>query len=96
VGEHDHALVWIDHQEARIFQFKATEVDSATVRNTHPHRHIHHNANTRGSGHAPVDERFLERVTRAIKRQCAVELASQGAPATASETGAPAALAIGG
>lgn len=67
MSEHYHALVWIDHHEARIFHFNATEVDSATVHSTHPHQHIHHKANTRGSGHAPVDEAFLERVTQAIR-----------------------------
>jgi stalled ribosome rescue protein Dom34 len=67
MSEHYHALVWIDHHEARIFHFNATEVDSATVHSSHPHQHIHHKANTRGSGHAPVDEAFLERVTQAIR-----------------------------
>jgi hypothetical protein len=66
MNEHYHALVWIDHQEARIFHFNAAEVDSTTVRSSHPHQHIHHKANARGSGHAPVDEVFLERVTQAI------------------------------
>lgn len=64
--QHYHALIWIDHQEARIFQFNATDVDSTTVRSAHPHQHIHHKANTRGSGHAPIDEDFLERVTQAV------------------------------
>lgn len=66
MSEHFHALVWIDHQEAKIFHFNATEVDSTTVHSSHPHQHIHHKANTRGSGHAPVDEAFLERVAQAI------------------------------
>jgi stalled ribosome rescue protein Dom34 len=72
MSEHYHALVWIDHQEARIFQFNAAEVDSATVRSDHPHQHIHHKANTRDSGHAPVDEAFLERVAQAIMRAGAI------------------------
>jgi stalled ribosome rescue protein Dom34 len=66
MSDHYHALVWIDHHEARIFHFNATQVDSTTVHSGHPHQHIHHKANTRGSGHAPVDEAFLERVTQAI------------------------------
>jgi hypothetical protein len=72
MSEHYHALVWIDHHEARIFHFNAAEVDSTTVRSSHPHEHIHHKANTRGSGHAPVDEAFLERVTQAIMRAGAI------------------------
>jgi hypothetical protein len=55
-------LVWIDHQEARIFHFNAVEAERTSVRSSHPHQHLHHKANTRGSGHAPVEEAFLERV----------------------------------
>jgi stalled ribosome rescue protein Dom34 len=72
MSEHYHALVWIDHHEARIFQFNATDVDSTTVRSAHPHQHIHHKANTRGSGHAQVEEGFLERVTQALMRAGAI------------------------
>jgi stalled ribosome rescue protein Dom34 len=63
-----HAIVWIDHQEARIFQFDATEVDSAIVRSSHPHEHIHHKANSGDSGHVPVDKAFLKRVGDAVSQ----------------------------
>src|SRR6202000_301308 len=63
---HYHALVWIDHREAKIFQFDATDVDRATVRSTHPHQHIHHHANAGDSGHVPVDKEFLHHVAQAL------------------------------
>lgn len=66
MSEHHHALVWIDHHEAKIFQFNATEVDRERVRSAHPHQHIHHKANARDSGHVPVEEGYLERVAQAI------------------------------
>jgi stalled ribosome rescue protein Dom34 len=59
---HYHAIVWIDHQQAKIFQFDATDVDSTVVRSSHPHQHIHHKANSGDSGHAPVDKAFLKQV----------------------------------
>jgi stalled ribosome rescue protein Dom34 len=59
---HYHAIVWIDHQQAKIFQFDATDVDSTVVRSSHPHQHIHHKANSGDSGHAPVETDFLKRV----------------------------------
>jgi len=64
--EHYHALIWIDHHEAKIFHFSATESDRMRVNSTDPHQHLHHKANTRGSGHAPVDHVFLERVAQAV------------------------------
>lgn len=72
MSEHYHFLVWIDHQEARIFEFNAADVDSVTVRSTHPHQHIHHKANTRGSGHVPVEHDFLERVAQALSQAGAI------------------------
>ena len=75
MSEHYHALVWIDHHEAKVFQFNASEVDRTTVHSTHPHQHIHHKANTRGSGHVPVDHEFLERVAQALMRAGAVLIA---------------------
>jgi stalled ribosome rescue protein Dom34 len=66
MSEHYYALVWIDHHEARIFHFNALEAERATVRSTHPHQHLHHKANTRDSGHAPIDQVFLEHVAQAV------------------------------
>jgi stalled ribosome rescue protein Dom34 len=69
---HYHALVWIDHREAKVFQFNATEVDRAIVRSTHPDQHIHHKANAGDSGHAPVDQEFLKRVAQALSHAGAI------------------------
>jgi stalled ribosome rescue protein Dom34 len=72
VVEHYHALVWIDHQEARIFQFNATEVDSTMVAAL-----IRTNIFiTRRMLLAVVmprwDEEFLERVTQALMHAGAI------------------------
>ena len=67
MSSHYHAIVWIDHHEAKIFQFDATDVDSTTVHSSHRHQHIHHKANARDSGHAAVDTPFLQQVARALQ-----------------------------
>jgi hypothetical protein len=64
--DHYHAVVWIDHHEAKIFHFSAAGFDAATIRSSQPHRHLHHKANTIGSGHAAVERGFLERVAEAL------------------------------
>jgi stalled ribosome rescue protein Dom34 len=66
VAHHFHAVVWIDHHEARVFHFNPTDVDRVAVRPDDPVRHIHHKANSIGSGHAAEDQNFLEAVTQAI------------------------------
>jgi len=72
MSEHYHAVVWIDHQEARIFDFNAEDVDRSTIHSSHPHQHLHHKANAGDSGHAPVDHEFLERVAQAVAHAGAV------------------------
>ena len=61
-----NTLVWIDHKEAKVFHFDATDVERTFIRSGHPDQHIHHKANSPDSGHASVDVDFLKRVTRAI------------------------------
>lgn len=63
---HYHAVVWIDHQQARVFHFSPTEVEKLTLHPDHPTRRIHHKANSIGSGHASADHAYLEAVTAAI------------------------------
>ena len=78
--QHYHALVWIDHQVAKVFHFNADTNETETVHSTHPHEHLHHKANAGDSGHAPVDKRFLEKVCAAIANSGAILI---GGPAGA-------------
>lgn len=59
---HYHAVVWIDHLEARVFHFNVSDVDRLVLHPHDPTRHIHHKANTIGSGHAEPNREFLQRV----------------------------------
>ncbi|QOZ09782.1 translational machinery protein [Bradyrhizobium sp. CCBAU 51765] len=63
---HFHAVIWIDHSQARIFHFGLGGSDEITL---HPHlatRHLHHKANAIGSGHAAPDKAFYTEVTKAL------------------------------
>ena len=63
---HYHAVIWIDHLEARIFQFGQEDVDRLVIHPHNPTRHIHHLAHTIGSGHAAQDQDFLHRVVESV------------------------------
>jgi stalled ribosome rescue protein Dom34 len=63
---HYHAVVWIDHHEARVFHFNPTEVDRLVFRPHDPTYHIHHKANSLGSGHVAEDQDFLHQIAAAI------------------------------
>jgi len=66
MASHYHAIVWIDHREAKVFHFNATEVDYMILHPHNPTSHIHHKADAIGSGDAPLDQEFFERVAEAI------------------------------
>ncbi len=63
---HYHAVVWIDHLEARVFHFNATDVDAMVIHPENPTRHLHHKAQTRGSGKAAEDQSYYHDVAQAL------------------------------
>lgn len=66
MSERYHAIVWIDHREAKVFQFNANEVDKVVVHATGGGRHLQHKANVTGAGHKGVDREFFERVATSL------------------------------
>jgi stalled ribosome rescue protein Dom34 len=80
---HNHSIVWIDHAQARVFHFNAEEMDRLVVRPENPHVHIHHKANTIGSGHAPEDQAFFRAVAEAIGSSRAILIVGPGVAKTA-------------
>ena len=54
-SHHYHSVIWIDHRQARVFHFNAEDVERLVLHPDHPTRHIHHKANSIGSGHASAD-----------------------------------------
>jgi stalled ribosome rescue protein Dom34 len=72
MSEHFHAIVWIDHREARVFHFNETDAERIVVHSHLSGRHLQHKANTTGSGHHGVDREFLQRVTAALTHTGAI------------------------
>jgi len=63
---HFHAVIWIDHREARVFHFSPTDVERLVLHPDHPTSHIHHKANSIGSGHASEDQAYFHAVAQAV------------------------------
>jgi stalled ribosome rescue protein Dom34 len=61
-----HAVIWIDHHEARVFHFGRDDVERLVLHPDNPTRHIHHKANSIGSGHAAEDHAFLQAVAQSV------------------------------
>jgi hypothetical protein len=66
MAAHYHAVIWIDHHQAKVFHFNPDDAELAVIRPDHPVRHIHHKANTIGNGHAAEDQDFLHSVASAV------------------------------
>ena len=64
--EHYHAAIWIDHREARVFHFSPTGVETLVLHPDNPTRHIHHKANSIGSGHASTSSDYLRAVAESV------------------------------
>jgi stalled ribosome rescue protein Dom34 len=65
--QHFHAVIWIDHHEARIFQFNAVVEEHETLRPNGVPMHVHHQLNTVGSGHETLDQSFLHQICTAVE-----------------------------
>jgi stalled ribosome rescue protein Dom34 len=63
---HYHAVIWIDHREARVFHFSPTDVETLVLQPDNPTKHLHHKANSIGSGHIPADQDYLHAVAESI------------------------------
>ena len=69
---HHHAIVWIDHHEARVFHFSQDDVERLVLHPDNPTKHIHHKANSIGSGHAAEDHKFLQAVAQSVADASAI------------------------
>jgi stalled ribosome rescue protein Dom34 len=63
---HFHAIVWIDHSQAKVFHIGLSGEDEVVLHPHMPTRHLHHKANSIGSGHAGFDKEFLAQVMNAV------------------------------
>jgi stalled ribosome rescue protein Dom34 len=75
---HYHAVIWIDHREARVFHFNPMDVEKLVLHPDHPTKHIHHKANEIGSGHATADNDFMHAVAASVANAGAVLITGPG------------------
>ena len=75
---HYHAVIWIDHREARVFHFNPTDIEKLILHPDNPTKHIHHKANSIGSGHASADHDYLHAVAESVADAGAVLVTGPG------------------
>ncbi|MBI1213375.1 MAG: translational machinery protein [Alphaproteobacteria bacterium] len=66
--QHFHAIVWVDHREAKIYEFNADDVQKFVIHShSEPAHHIHHKAGSIGSGHTTDDHAFFAAIAKALE-----------------------------
>jgi stalled ribosome rescue protein Dom34 len=66
MSAHYHAVLWIDHHEARIIHFNAEDADSKRVRPADPPRHLHVKAGSASGTHITEEPQFYRDVAAAL------------------------------
>src|ERR1700709_981472 len=79
----NHAVVWMDHLVAKIFFVGLTGVDEVLLHSKLPSQHLHHKANTIGSGHVADDPEFLRRIAETIAPSGQILILGPGTEKTA-------------
>jgi hypothetical protein len=64
--QHFHAVVWLDHLQARIFHLGLSGTEEVILHPKMPTRHIHHKANSMASGHVHESAEFLRQILDAV------------------------------
>ena len=63
---HYHAVVWLDHAQAKLFHFDAHDFEKSVVKPAHAGAHLHHKAGSGDSGHAAEDPKFYAAIAAAL------------------------------
>lgn len=64
---HFHAVVWLDHREAKVYEFNPDDVQKFVIHaQGEPARHIHHKAGSLGSGHTTEDAHYYHEIAEAL------------------------------
>jgi len=66
LSSHYHAVVWIDHHEARVIYFNADDADETTIHPEHPPRHLHHTSGSAAGTHERGAASYFRDVADAI------------------------------
>ena len=65
---HFHAVVWMDHREARVFHFNADDVARTVIHPDRPNHHLHHKSGSIGAGHAGEDHHYFDSIAAALAK----------------------------
>ena len=66
MSAHYHAVVWIDHHQARVVHFNLKEAEERTLHPPHPPRHLHAKAGSASGTHLRGEDSYYREVAEAL------------------------------
>jgi stalled ribosome rescue protein Dom34 len=63
---HYHAVVWLDHNEARVMHISPDDVEKSVVNPAAPHRNLHRKRGSVSGSRQPEDQHFYHEVAEAL------------------------------
>jgi hypothetical protein len=82
---HVHAIVWLDHRDARVIGFSMGAEDSLDIHSELPERPIRHRDRVPGEGHTNNDLHFFAEIAEALDGAHEVLITGPGTAKTALE-----------
>ena len=64
----NHAVIWIDHQEAHVMFLSEAASEAEIIRSKSTHAHLHHKGGEVGSGKLALDSKYLHSVIQAVNK----------------------------
>ena len=64
----NHAVIWIDHQEAHVMFLSQDASEAEVIRSKSTHAHLHHKGGEVGSGRLALDSKYLHSVIQAVNK----------------------------
>lgn len=80
-----HAIVWLDHREAKTVGFSFDRSEAAEIHSQRTAGRIHRKSGVPGSGHAADDHRFFDEIAAAVADVSEVLITGPGTAKTAFE-----------
>ena len=62
----NHAVVWLDHQEAHVIHFNPSASESEVIKTKSRHAHLHHKVGSASGTHMNVDPSYLHEIVQAV------------------------------
>jgi len=78
IMSHYHAVVWLDHNEARVMHISPDDVEKSVVQPANPARHLQRKRGSVSGGRQPEDQNYYHEVVEALSGAAEILIVGPG------------------